>query len=130
MDLHSGIFGGAVANPINVLSKMIAQTVDDEGRILIPGFYDDVVEVSRKERSMMAKAPFSAEEYKRSLDVKELSGEKGIPPVSVPVFALHLTYVVYGAAILGGRGGQKLSCPQKLMPRSAHDWCPTRTTTR
>lgn len=77
VDLHSGIFGGAVANPINVLSKMIAQTVDDEGRILIPGFYDDVVEVSRKERSMMAKAPFSAEEYKRSLDVKELSGEKG-----------------------------------------------------
>ena len=48
VDLHSGLFGGAVANPINVLSKMIAQTMDDDGRILIPGFYDDVVEVSRK----------------------------------------------------------------------------------
>src|SRR5574344_1124339 len=58
-DLHSGLFGGAVANPINVLSKMIAQTIDEDGRILIPGFYDDVVEVSEKERELMAKAPFS-----------------------------------------------------------------------
>lgn len=76
-DLHSGLFGGAVANPINVLAKMIAQVTDDNGRILIPGFYNDVVEVSRKERDMMAKAPFSLEEYKKSLDVKEVSGEKG-----------------------------------------------------
>lgn len=76
-DLHSGLFGGAVANPINVLAKMIAQVTDDNGRILIPGFYDDVVEVSRKERNMMAKAPFSLEEYKKSLDVKEVFGEKG-----------------------------------------------------
>jgi acetylornithine deacetylase/succinyl-diaminopimelate desuccinylase-like protein len=76
-DLHSGLFGGAVANPINVLSKMIAQTMDDEGRILIPGFYDDVAEVSGKERAMMAKAPFSIQEYKKSVGVKELFGEKG-----------------------------------------------------
>src|SRR5690554_4536336 len=54
VDLHSGLFGGAAANPINVLAKMIAQTVDEEGRIQIPGFYDDVVEVSKKERSMMS----------------------------------------------------------------------------
>src|SRR5690606_30748372 len=59
VDLHSGIFGGAVANPINVLSKMIAQTTDENGKILIPGFYDDVVEVSDIERAKMAKAPFS-----------------------------------------------------------------------
>jgi acetylornithine deacetylase/succinyl-diaminopimelate desuccinylase-like protein len=77
VDLHSGLFGGAVANPINVLAKMIAQTTDDDGRILIPGFYDDVVEVSRKERTLMAKAPFSLKDYKKALDVKELSGEKG-----------------------------------------------------
>ncbi len=77
VDLHSGLFGGAVANPINVLSKMIAQTMDDEGRILIPGFYDDVVEVSEKERTKMAKAPFSLKDYKKSLDVKEVFGEKG-----------------------------------------------------
>lgn len=77
VDLHSGLFGGAVANPINVLAKMIAQTTDHDGRILIPGFYDDVVEVSRKERNLMAKAPFSLKDYKQSLDVKEVYGEKG-----------------------------------------------------
>ncbi len=77
VDLHSGIFGGAVANPINVLSKMIAQTMDNDGRILIPGFYDDVVEVSEKERELMAKAPFSLDNYKKSLDIKEVFGEKG-----------------------------------------------------
>ncbi len=79
-DLHSGLFGGAVANPINVLSKMIAQTVDEDGRIQIPGFYDDVVEVSKKERSMMAKAPFSVREYKKAIGVKELFGETGYTP--------------------------------------------------
>ncbi len=76
-DLHSGIFGGAVANPINVLSKMIAQTMDDDGRILIPGFYDDVVEVSKKERALMAKAPFCQREYKKSLGIRAVFGEKG-----------------------------------------------------
>lgn len=77
VDLHSGLFGGAVANPINVLSKMIAQTIDEDGRILIPGFYDDVVEVSEKERELMSKAPFSLEAYKQSLNIEEVSGEKG-----------------------------------------------------
>jgi acetylornithine deacetylase/succinyl-diaminopimelate desuccinylase-like protein len=76
-DLHSGIFGGAVANPINVLSKMIAQTMDDDGRILIPGFYDNVVEVSKKERALMAKAPFCQREYKKSLGIRAVFGEKG-----------------------------------------------------
>ncbi len=76
-DLHSGIFGGAVANPINVLSKMIAQTMDDNGRILIPGFYDDVLEVSKEERELMAKAPFDLEEYKKSLDIEKEFGEEG-----------------------------------------------------
>ncbi len=76
-DLHSGIFGGAVANPINVLAKMIAQTMDEEGKILIPGFYNNVQEVSKEEREMLAKAPFSLEEYKKSLDVKKVFGEKG-----------------------------------------------------
>ncbi|HHU95956.1 MAG TPA: dipeptidase [Petrimonas sp.] len=76
-DLHSGIFGGAVANPINVLSNMIAQTMDDDGRILIPGFYDDVIEVSKKERALMAKAPFCLREYKKSLGIRAVFGEKG-----------------------------------------------------
>ena len=77
VDLHSGLFGGAVANPINVLSKMIAQTMDKNGKILIPGFYDDVLEVSDTEREMMAKAPFSLEDYKKSLDVEQVFGEEG-----------------------------------------------------
>lgn len=77
VDLHSGLFGGAVANPINVLSKMIAQTMDEDGKILIPGFYDDVLEVSEKEREMMAKAPFNLEYYKKALNIEEVAGENG-----------------------------------------------------
>lgn len=76
-DLHSGLFGGAVANPINVLAKMISDMVDENGHITIPGFYDDVLEVSEKERAKMGEAPFDEEEYKKAIDVKELYGEKG-----------------------------------------------------
>jgi len=76
-DLHSGLFGGAVANPINVLAKMITQMVDENGHITVPGFYDDVIKVSDEERALMAKAPYSEEEYKSALDVEELDGEKG-----------------------------------------------------
>lgn len=76
-DLHSGLFGGAVANPINVLSKLIAQMVDENGRITIPGFYDDVMEVSPEERALLAQAPFSEERYKSAILVDELAGEAG-----------------------------------------------------
>jgi acetylornithine deacetylase/succinyl-diaminopimelate desuccinylase-like protein len=76
-DLHSGIYGGAVANPINVLANMISQMVDENGHITIPGFYDDVIEVSPEERAEMAKAPFNEEEYKKAINVEELAGEKG-----------------------------------------------------
>lgn len=76
-DLHSGLFGGAVANPINVLAKLIAQMTDENGQITIPGFYSDVIEVSAEERAMMAKAPFNETDYKKAIDVAELSGEKG-----------------------------------------------------
>ncbi len=76
-DLHSGLFGGAVANPINVLCKMVSQMTDDMGRITIPGFYDDVIEVSEQERKKMAQAPFDEEHYKGALDVEELHGEEG-----------------------------------------------------
>lgn len=77
IDLHSGTFGGAVANPVNILSKMIASLTDGNGRIIIPGFYDDVVEISREERAEMAKAPFDEEAYQRRIDVDELFGEGG-----------------------------------------------------
>jgi len=76
-DLHSGIYGGAVANPINILSKMISQLHDENNRITIPGFYDKVIEVSEEERKEMAKAPFSEEKYKNSLNINEVHGEKG-----------------------------------------------------
>ncbi|MEI6681919.1 MAG: dipeptidase [Bacteroidota bacterium] len=77
IDLHSGIFGGAVANPINALAKMIASLTDDHGRITIPGFYDDVVEISRQERDEMARAPFDEAGYMKNLGVDELYGEDG-----------------------------------------------------
>jgi len=76
-DLHSGLFGGAVANPINVLSKLIAQMQDENGKVTIPGFYDDVLEVSEEERELLGRAPFSKDAYKKAIDVKELDGEKG-----------------------------------------------------
>ena len=76
-DLHSGIYGGAVANPINILCKMIASLHDENNHITIPGFYDDVLVISDEERALMAKAPFNEEDYKRELDIKAVHGEKG-----------------------------------------------------
>lgn len=76
-DLHSGVYGGAVANPINVLCKMIAGCHDENRHITIPGFYDDVVELTAEERTEMAKAPFNLNEYKKDLEVSDVMGEKG-----------------------------------------------------
>ena len=76
-DLHSGVYGGAVANPINVLSQMIASLHDEKGRITIDGFYDDVEDVSAQERDLMASAPFSLDEYQAHLDIQAVQGEKG-----------------------------------------------------
>jgi acetylornithine deacetylase/succinyl-diaminopimelate desuccinylase-like protein len=76
-DLHSGLYGGAVANPINILTKMIASLHDENGKITIPGFYDKVVELSDEERAEMAKAPFSHEAYCKALNIEETMGEAG-----------------------------------------------------
>ncbi len=76
-DLHSGLYGGAVANPINILTKMISSLHDENNRITIPGFYDKVENLSEKERNEMAKAPFSLEEYKAALDIDAVYGETG-----------------------------------------------------
>jgi acetylornithine deacetylase/succinyl-diaminopimelate desuccinylase-like protein len=76
-DLHSGIYGGAVANPITMLAKMIASCHDENNHITIPGFYDKVVEVSAAERKLLAQAPYDEAEYMRDLGVKALWGEKG-----------------------------------------------------
>lgn len=80
-DLHSGHYGGAVANPIQVLCEMISKLIDEDGRVTVPGFYDKVVELSKADRKMLAKAPFDMKEYKEFLDVKELRGEKGYTPL-------------------------------------------------
>ena len=76
-DLHSGLYGGAVANPINVLTKMIASLHDENNHITIPGFYDKVEELSQEERAEMAKAPFVLEDYQNALDINAVYGEKG-----------------------------------------------------
>ncbi|MFN5879741.1 MAG: dipeptidase [Flavobacteriales bacterium] len=76
-DLHSGLYGGCVANPINILAKMIASMHDENNHITIPGFYDKVVELSQEERAEMAKAPFSHEKYCEALDMEDVYGEKG-----------------------------------------------------
>lgn len=126
-DLHSGLFGGAVANPINVLARMIADVIDENGRITIPGFYDDVLEVSDKERKMMAKAPFSLSEYKKSLDVKEVAGEEGyttnertgIRP-TFDVCGIWGGYTGEGAkTVLPSKAYAKISC--RLVPNQNHE---------
>jgi acetylornithine deacetylase/succinyl-diaminopimelate desuccinylase-like protein len=76
-DLHSGIYGGAVANPINILTKMIASLHDENNHITIPGFYDKVEDLSKEEREAMAQAPFSLDAYKKALDIDAVYGEKG-----------------------------------------------------
>ncbi|NOS94290.1 MAG: dipeptidase [Cyclobacteriaceae bacterium] len=76
-DLHSGVYGGAVANPINTLSRMIASMHDDKGRITIPGFYDKVAELTKEERTQLNKAPFDLEAYKSELDIQDITGEEG-----------------------------------------------------
>lgn len=76
-DLHSGLFGGAVANPINELCKLIAKMKDENNRITIPGFYDDVVDVTIEERERLSQNPFNELKYMEALDVKALQGEKG-----------------------------------------------------
>lgn len=76
-DLHSGLFGGAVANPINVLCDLIAKMTDEDNKITVPGFYDDVLFVTDEERKLMAQAPHNEADYKKAIDVAELQGEKG-----------------------------------------------------
>jgi acetylornithine deacetylase/succinyl-diaminopimelate desuccinylase-like protein len=101
-DLHSGIYGGAAPNPINVLAKMIAQLHDENNHITIPGFYDKVQVISEEERAEMAKAPFNLEAYKKSLDIGDVHGEKGF---STPErFGIRPTLDVNG--IWGGYTGE------------------------
>lgn len=101
-DLHSGLFGGAVANPINVLSKLIASMTDENNHITIPGFYNDVLESSDEERALLNKAPFSTDAYKKAIDVAELQGEKGY--TTIEHTGIRPTFDVCG--IWGGYTGE------------------------
>ncbi len=121
-DLHSGLFGGAVANPANILAKLIASMFDENNHITIPGFYDDVLEVSAEERVSMAKAPFSLEEYKKALDIKEEWGEAtfstiertGIRP-SLDVNGIWGGYIGEGSkTVLPSKASAKIS--MRLVP--------------
>lgn len=125
-DLHSGHFGGAVANPINVLCQMLARVVDADGRITVPGFYDDVEEVPQAERDMIARIPFDEEKYKAAIGVKELSGEKGYSTLernscrpSFDVCGIWGGYTGEGSkTVLPSKACAKVSC--RLVPHQDH----------
>lgn len=126
-DLHSGHFGGAVANPINVLCEMIAQMTDADGRITIPHFYDDVEELSAEERRMIASIPFDEEAYKRAIDVDALRGEAGYATLernscrpSFDVCGIWGGYTGEGAkTVLPSKAYAKLSC--RLVAHQSHE---------
>ena len=124
-DLHSGVYGGAVANPANVLSKMIASLHDENGRVTIPGFYDKVAELSATEREAINKAPFSLDEYKKELGIEEVSGEKGYTTLertgirpTLDVNGIWGGYTGEGAkTVLPGKASAKIS--MRLVPNQS-----------
>lgn len=126
-DLHSGHFGGAVANPINVLCKIIADITDADGRIIIPGFYDDVEELSQEERDMIAQVPFDETKYKQAIDVNALFGEKGYSTLernscrpSFDVCGIWGGYIEEGSkTVLPSKAYAKVSC--RLVPHQQHE---------
>lgn len=126
-DLHSGHFGGAVANPINVLCDLISKLTDADGRITIPGFYDDVEELSKEERQMLASIPFDEERYKVAIDVKALKGEKGYSTIernscrpSFDVCGIWGGHTGEGSkTVLPSKAYAKVSC--RLVPHQQHE---------
>ena len=112
-DLHSGHYGGAVANPINVLCDLISSLIDADGRITIPGFYDKVVELTPDERRMLARAPFDMEEYKQFLDINEVKGEKGYT-------TLERTGIRPSLDVCGIWGGYTGQGAKTVLPSEAH----------
>ena len=112
-DLHSGVYGGAVANPINVLCDMISSLHDEQGRVTIPGFYDQVAELSADEREAMNKAPFDLDAYKKDLDIDEVSGEQGY--TTLERVGIRPTLDVNG--IWGGYTGEGA---KTVLPSKAH----------
>jgi acetylornithine deacetylase/succinyl-diaminopimelate desuccinylase-like protein len=112
-DLHSGVYGGAVANPINVLCNMIASLHDENGRVTIPGFYDKVAELTSAERELMNRAPFDPEEYKKELGITDLKGERGYT-------TLERTGVRPTLDVNGIWGGYTGEGAKTVLPSKAH----------
>lgn len=125
-DLHSGHFGGAVANPINTLCDLLSKVIDENGRITIPHFYDDVEDVPAAEREMIANIPFDEEKYKQAIGVKALKGEQGYSTLernscrpSFDVCGIWGGYIGEGAkTVLPSKAYAKVSC--RLVPHQQH----------
>jgi acetylornithine deacetylase/succinyl-diaminopimelate desuccinylase-like protein len=121
-DLHSGVYGGAVANPATILAKMIASLHDDDNHIAIPGFYDDVTELTTAERAELNAAPYNEEEYKKDLDIAEVWGEKGYTTIertgtrpTLEVNGIWGGYIGEGAkTVLPSKASAKIS--MRLVP--------------
>ncbi|MEN8250508.1 MAG: dipeptidase [Bacteroidota bacterium] len=126
-DLHSGVYGGAVANPINVLSDMISKLIDDNGHVTIPGFYDKVAELSTEDRVALNKAPFNLEEYKAELGINAVMGEEGFTTLeragtrpALDVNGIWGGYIGEGAkTVLPSKAHAKIS--MRLVPDQNHD---------
>ena len=126
-DLHSGHFGGAVANPIYELCKMITNSLDADGKITFPGFYNDVEDIPEEERKMVAQIPFNEEKYKQALDVEELFGEKGYSTIerngfrpSFDVCGIWGGYQGEGSkTVIPSKAYAKISC--RLVPHQDYE---------
>ena len=112
-DLHSGHYGGAVANPITVLCEMIAKLHDEDQRVAVPGFYDKVVELSAEDRALLSKAPFDLDEYKQFLGIDEVRGEKGYT-------TLERTGIRPCLDVCGIWGGYTGEGAKTVLPSEAH----------
>jgi len=126
-DLHSGVYGGAVDNPINTLAKMIASLIDDKGKITVKGFYDDVEELTPAERADLARAPFNIENYKQEIGIAEVKGEQGYTSLertgirpSLDVNGIWGGYIEKGAkTVLPSKAQAKIS--MRLVPNQKSD---------
>ena len=126
-DLHSGHFGGAVANPVNVLCDLLTKVTDADGRITVPHFYDDVEPVPEAERRMIASIPFDEEAYKQAIGVKALKGEKGYSTLernscrpSFDICGIWGGYTGEGSkTVLPSKAYAKVSC--RLVPHQDHE---------
>lgn len=126
-DLHSGVYGGAVANPINILSKMIASMQDENNHITIPGFYNDVEVISLEDRKAMNEAPFNLDEYKKDLEIDDIHGETGYTTLertsirpTLDVNGIWGGYIGEGAkTVLPSKANAKIS--MRLVPNQDPD---------